>query len=268
MSVQGQSRLPIDSESTAEVLFLLVLIWMLAGPISGAVLTAHTWVSAVMTKSANQVESTKNLAEQLLEASARIKYLEKKLADSQLELTTLRQQSTDTNRLRELLGLRTMMDRTTIAAEIITRNPDNWFEEVTVDKGGDDRITRGSAVITNQGVVGQVISISDKASVVRLVTDPDQRVGVLIQRIGQAGVLTGRRRSPAVIDYIPVGTSVEIGDKIVCLGNGGIFPAGHPIGVVSAVRRDVNGTTLSIEVRLSENFFDLSQVLVVPPQAF
>jgi len=122
-------------------------------------------------------------------------------------------------------------------------------------------------VITAKGVVGQVINVSDKASVVRLVTDPNQKVGVLIERLAQPGILTGRRRAPAMIDYIPIGTSVENGDKVVCLGNGGIFPAGHPVGVVAGVRRDVNGTTLSIEVRLSENFFDLSQVLVVPPQS-
>lgn len=268
MAVQGgQSRLPIDSESTAEVLFLIILIWLVAGPLSGFLLTGQSWLAGLVTKSAHQVESTRDLARQLLEASTRIKSLEKQLADAQLELTTLKQHAQDTERLRELLGLRGRSDRVTIAAEIVTRSPDNWFEEVTIDKGGLDHIAKGSAVITNRGVVGQIINVSDKASVVRLLTDPNQKVGVLIQRIGQPGVLTGRRRAPAIIDYIPIGTSVEIGDKVVCLGNGGIFPAGHPVGTVAGVRRDANGTTLSIEVRLSENFYDLSQVLVVPPEA-
>ena len=266
MAVEGQSRLPKDSESTAEVIFLLILIWMLSGPVSGAVLTAHTWVSAVLTKSVTQVKSTKNLAEQLLKASQRIKALEKQVADDQLELTRLRQQSKDSEQLRSLLGLKNRLERQTVAADIITRNPDNWFEQVTIDQGSDQKITRGSAVITNKGVVGQVISVADRASVVRLLTDPDQKIGVLIQRLGQRGVLSGRGKSPAIIDFIPVATSVDIGDKVVCLGDGGIFPAGHPVGLVSGVRRDTNGTTLTVEVRLSENFYDLSQVLVVPPQ--
>lgn len=267
MAVPGQSRLPIDSESVAEVAFLAMLIWMLAGPLSGAVLTTGGWVSGLVTKSEHQVESTRNLAKQLLEASARIKFLEKKLADTQLDLTTLRQQAKDTERLRDLLGLKSKINRTTIAAEIITRAPDNWFEEVTIDKGSLDHVVKGSAVITSKGVVGQVVNVSEKVSVIRLVTDPNQKIGVLLERLAQPGILTGKRRAPAVIDYIPIGTSVENGDKIVCLGNGGIFPAGHPVGTVAGVRRDANGTTLSIEVKLSENFFDLSQVLVVPPEA-
>lgn len=266
MALQQRSRLPIDSESIAEVVFLLILLWMVAGPISGAVLTVHTWASALLTKSAYQVESTQKLAKELLEASARIKTLEKKLADQQLELTRLREQSRDTNRLRALLGLREALDRQTVAADVITRNPDNWFQQATIDKGSLDGVLVGSAVITSEGVVGQVARVSDKASVVRLLTDPDQKLAVLIERIGQPGVLSGRGRSPAVIDFVPVGTSVDVGDKIVCLGDGGIFPTGHPVGVVSGVRRDTNGTTLSIEVRLSENLFDLRQVLVVQPE--
>ncbi len=264
--VQGPSRLPIDSQSTAEVAFLLILIWMLAGPVSGAVLSTHTWMAGIITKSAYQVESTKNLANEVLEKSNRIKTLEQKLADQEMELTRLKEQSKDTSNLRALLGLRETLDRKTIAADIITRNPDNWFEQVTIDKGGLDKVRVGSAVITSQGVVGQITSVSRDASVVRLLTDPDQKMGVLIQRIGQPGVLSGRHKAPAVIDFIPVGTNVDVGDKVVSLGNGGIFPSGHPVGTVIAVRRDVNGTTLSIEVKLSENFYDLRQVLVVPPQ--
>jgi len=265
--VQQRSRLPIDSESTAEVVFLLILIWMVAGPISGAVLTVHTWASSLFTKSAHQVESTRKLANEVIEASAKIKALEKKLADQQLELTRLREQSKDTDRLRALAGLRATSERRTIAADVITRNPDNWFQQITIDKGALDGVVVGSAVVTSDGVVGQVVSVSEKASVVRLLTDQDQKVGVLIKRIAQPGVLSGRGRAPAVIDFIPVGTSVDVGDKVVCLGNGGIFPTSHPVGVVSGVRRDANGTTLSIEVRLSENLYDLRQVVVVQPES-
>lgn len=238
---------------------------MVAGPISGLVLSVSTWASGIITKGANQVESTRNFAAKLLAASERIRTLEKQVADDQLKITSLKEQARDTQNLRALLNLRSKVDRKTIAADVITRNPDNWFEEVTIDKGSSDNIAVGSAVITNQGVVGQVVTVSPRASVVRLLSDPNQKLGVLIARIGQPGVLSGRHKNPAVIDYVPVGVAVDVGDKVVSLGNGGIFPSEHPVGEVVAVRRDVNGTTLSIELKLSENFYDLRQVLVVPP---
>lgn len=238
---------------------------MIAGPVSGAVLSTETWISSVFAKGAYQIQSTKNLATQLLQSSHRIKTLEAKLAEAQLELTSLRQQSRDTNKLRRLLGLKERLNRQTIAAEVIARNPDNWFEQVVIDKGRLDRVMKGSAVITNNGVVGQIVSVSDRASVVRLLTDPDQKLGVVIQRIGLTGILSGNYQSPAHVDYVPVGTNVDAGDKILSLGKGGIFPENHPVGTVIGVKRDVNGATLQIEVKLSENCYDLSQVLVITP---
>jgi rod shape-determining protein MreC len=261
----SHSRFPIDSESTAEILFILLLIFMLAGPISGMVLWVHATISGVLSKSAYGLQSTGNLANQLLVASQRIKDLETKLGDSELELTKLKQETKDTQKLRAMLGLKQSLNRRTIAADVVSRDPDNWFSQVTIDKGSKDHVRRGSAVITSLGVVGQVVKVEEWASVVRLLSDPDQKVGVLIARINQPGVLSGRSKSPPVIDFVPVGASVDVGDKVTCLGNGGIFPLGHPVGTVSMVRRDTNGTTLNIEIRPSENFFDLTHVLIVPP---
>lgn len=258
-------RMPMDAESLAEIAFLLVLIWLVAGPVSGFILNTQTWVSSVFVKGAYQVESTRNLAEQLLESSERIKQLEGKLAHAELENTRLKQQSRDTNKLRALLGLKEKSARETIAAEVIARNPDNWFEQVVIDRGRLNHVTKGSAVITREGVVGQVVSVSDNAAVVRLMTDPEQKLGVVIQRIGLTGILSGAYGKPAKIDYVPVGTNVDIGDKIVCLPKGGVWPENHPVGTISAVRRDTGGASLQIEVKLSENCYDLSQVLVVPP---
>lgn len=260
------SRLAISSETIAEIVFLSILIWMLSGPISGLVLSLYSSLSGVVTKSAYSVESTKNLAEQLLVASDQIKTLEKKLADSDLELAKLREKAKDTENLRALLGLRSELNRQTIAADIISRNPDNWFQQATIDRGKNDGIIVGSAVIASQGIVGQIIQVSDHASVVRLLTDPAQKLGVSIERIHQPGVLVGKEQKMPIIDFVPVGASVEIGDKVVSLGNGGIFPAGRPVGTVAAVGRDTNGTTLNIEVKLTEDFYNLRQVLVVPPE--
>lgn len=265
MASQNENQ-PLDSEALAEFIVLVILIWMIAGPVRGLVMGTQTWISSMFTKGASQVKSTKDLAEQLMKSSQRIRDLEAKLAKSELELTRLRQQSRDTNKLRQLLGLKEKADRITIAADVIARNPDNWFEQVTVDKGKYEDVRTGSAVITSDGVVGQVVSVSDHASVVRLLTDPDQKLGVTLKKSGLTGILSGNFQKPAKIDWIPVGTNVDVGDKIVCLGKGGTFPENHPVGTVASVSRDSNGgASMQIEVKLSENCYDLSQVLILPP---
>lgn len=266
--VAGDShRLGDQSESIAEAIFLIIVIVMIGGPAAGMLLSAATWVSGVITKSAYQVESTRNLAEEVFVSSQRIRELERKLAASELELTTLRREARDTNNLRALLGLKENLARQTIAAEVIARNPDNWFEQVVLDKGSADGVSKGSAVITRDGIVGQVVSVDEHASVVRLITDPEQKLGVLIKRIGLPGIISGNGQQLALMEYVPVGTNVDIGDKIVCFGKGGVFPENHPVGTIASIRRNVDGASMQIDVKLSENCYDLNQVLVLPPMA-
>lgn len=262
---RASSRYTISSASLAETIFLGIIIVATAGPVSGMISWAHSSLSSIISKGSTEFESTRNLASQLIDAGDKIKTLEKKIADSELELTKLRQEAKDVNKLRSLLNLKQSINRHTIGADVTARGPDNWYERVIIDKGSRNNVQMGSAVITSQGVVGQIVKVEESTSVVRLVTDPELKMGVVIQRINLPGVLRGNFKNPAVIEYIPVGSAVDIGDKVTCLGNGGIFPPGHPVGTVSMVRRDTNGTTLSIEVRLSENLYDLTHVLIVPP---
>ncbi len=180
-------------------------------------------------------------------------------------MARLKQESRDTSRLRSLLGLKSKAGRVTVSAEVVARNPDNWFEQVVIDKGSAEKITVGSAVISIAGVVGQVVRVSEHDSVVRLATDPEQKEGVLISKLGLTGTLVGNYQNLARIDYVPIGTNVDVGDKVVTLGKAGIFPDNHPVGTVAAVRRDANGASMQIDVKLSENCYDISQVLVLPP---
>ncbi|MBS1993906.1 MAG: rod shape-determining protein MreC [Cyanobacteria bacterium SZAS LIN-2] len=262
-----ESDIEAQSQSIAEYVFLVMVVLMVAVPASGFVLSAQSGIAGIFAKGALQVQSTKDLAQQLLDSSARIHALERKLAQDELELARLKQQSRDSSRLRSLLELKQKSERTTVAAEVVARNPDNWFEQVVIDKGSADKVTKGSAVISVSGVIGQVVSCSEHASVVRLLTDPEQKLGVLIPRLGVTGILVGDHEKNAHIDFVPVGTNVDAGDKVVCLGKAGTFPDNHPVGTVAAVRRDANGASMQIDVKLSDNCYDVSQVLVLPPLA-
>lgn len=259
------SRSNDQAEHIAEAVFLVIILIMLAGPASGFLMTASTWVSAGLTKSIYQVKSTRDLADKVFESSERIRELEGKLAKTEIELATIKRQARDTNNLRKMLGLRDKMSRKAVAAEVSAREPDNWYEQVVLDKGQADGVVKGSAVITADGVVGQVFSTSEHASVVRLITDPEQKLGVVIKRIGLPGIISGNGPNLAIIDYVPVGTNVDVGDKIICYGKGGAFPDNHPVGEVASIRRDTNGASMQIDVKLAENCFDLDQVLVLPP---
>ncbi|MBU6450248.1 MAG: rod shape-determining protein MreC [Cyanobacteria bacterium REEB67] len=264
---RNESDIEAQSQSIAEYVFLVMVVLMVAVPASGFVLSAQTGIAGLFAKGAYQLQSTRDLAQRVIDSSTRIHTLERKLAQDEIELARLKQQSRDTNRLRALLDLKQKSERTSVAAEVVARNPDNWYKQVILDKGTAEKVVRGSAVISVTGVVGQVVSASEHASVVRLLTDPEQKLGVLIPRLGVTGVLVGNYEQVAHIENVAVGTNVDINDKVVCVGKAGIFPDNHPVGTVLAVRRDANGASMQIDVKLSDNCYDLSQVLILPPQS-
>lgn len=265
MTEQKPNSFAFNRATIAELIVFAIILMYLIGPAAGFVLNVNAAIGGFFTKGTNQIVSTRDTVHKLMDSADRIKDLEKQLAERELELIKLRQQAKDTNKLRQMLDLKTHTDRRVIAAEVVSRNPDNWFEQIIIDRGKNSHIIKGSAVITGIGVVGQVTDVSDQTSVIRLLTDPDQKLGVLIPRLGITGILSGRHQNPAIIDYVPINANVEIGDKVVCLGRAGTFPDNHPVGTVIGVRRDNNATTAQIEVKLAENCYDLNEVLVLPP---
>mgnify|MGYP000532440348 FL=1 len=184
MAEQKQNSFAFDRATIAEIIFFAIVLMYLVGPASGLILNINAAIAGFFTRGMTQVLSTRNTVQKLLASAERIKDLETKLAQRELELIKLRQQAKDTNKLRQMLDLRTHADRKVIAAEVVSRNPDNWFEQIIIDKGKLEHIAKGSAVITGIGVVGQVTNVSDHASVIRLLTDPDQKLGVLLPRLG------------------------------------------------------------------------------------
>ncbi len=254
----------INPNSTlVELIVLLFFICLLAGPFSGITLS----ITASFAKLANQVnlqyQSTRQLATALIESSAKIKYLEQELAKNSVELANLREQVRDTNSLRKLLDLKNTFKCHTIACDVIGHTPSNWFNQIIIDKGKNDNIEPGFAVINSFGVVGQVIEVSDDSAIVRLLTDPEQKEGVIIKKANATGILVGTYDKAPVINYVPIGQNVEIGEEVVCLGKGGSFPPNQLVGYVSRIARENNGASMQIEVKLAVNIDNLTSVMVI-----
>ncbi len=246
-----------------EIIVLFFFICLLAGPFSGIVLS----LSASFAKLASQVnlqyQSTKQLATALIESSAKIKHLEQELAKNQVELAGLKEQTRDTSSLRKLLDLKNTFKSETIACDVIGHTPSNWYSQIIIDKGSNNNIQTGFAVINSFGVVGQVIEVAADTAVVRLLTDPQQKIGVIIKKANATGILVGSFDKPPVINFVPLGYPVEIGQEVVCLGKGGSFPPNHIIGTVSRIARENNGASMQIEVKLAINVDNLTSVMVI-----
>ena len=168
-------------------------------------------------------------------------------------------------RLELLLGLRTQSAGTPIAARVIGRNPGAWTHTAVLDKGDQDGIRKGMAVLTPAGVVGQVVSVGRHAAHILLISAANSGVDAFVQRSRVQGVVSGTIAGNCHLKYVQRGSDVQVGDAVITSGFDGVFPKGQQIGRVTRVATREDGMFQDVEVMLSAELTKIEEVLVVAP---
>ena len=169
----------------------------------------------------------------------------------------------ENERLKSLIDFRKTLPYTTIPAEIIGRDPTNWSNSVIIDKGLASGINQNRAVISVKGLVGRVVEVGKYSARILLITDPNSKVGAIIQRNRQGGVLIGRPDGRCKMIYIALDADVIIGDKVITAGFGSIFPKDILIGEVVRVDREPGRLYKNAIVKTSEGMSRLEEVLCI-----
>jgi rod shape-determining protein MreC len=152
-------------------------------------------------------------------------------------------------------------------ADVVTRDPANWWRTVEIDLGSRDGITPGLPVLTADGLVGRVSSVGLTRSQVILIGDPNCRVSALVEDAAQdTGILSASGpldSSLADLTYLSSSADLKPGQQVVTSGIGGIFPKGIPLGQVVDSRQVEFGLYTEARVKLNANLGALEEVWVL-----
>jgi len=173
----------------------------------------------------------------------------------------------ENQRLRDLLRFAETLKYVYIPAEVVGRNPDNWLNMATINKGSADGVSVDDSVVTSLGLVGRVTKVTRTTATVMLMLDADSGVGGLVQRSRDAGVVVGQPGGGQTIrmKLFPRDPDVKAGDVIVTSGLGSFFPKGLPIGKVISVSKGEYGLVKVADIQPFVNFDRLEEVLVLKP---
>ena len=149
------------------------------------------------------------------------------------------------------------------AAEVIGRDPSNFFSYLTLDVGSDQGIKRGMPVVTDRGLVGRITEVSFTSSKVLLIIDARSSVNALVQRSRASGVVEGVLGGALVMKYISQDQQISVGDVVLTSGLGSNFPKGMVIGQMTAVHQQDIEMFQQAQVRPTVDFSRLERVLVV-----
>jgi len=89
----------------------------------------------------------------------------------------------DNLRLRRILSLHQSSSNNYISAAVISRKTGSWWRQVILNKGSKDGVEIGNIVIGPGGLLGRVKNTSFFTSSVALITSPESKLGVWVDRI-------------------------------------------------------------------------------------
>lgn len=208
------------------------------------------WLGSLFETRSNLMESRERLERQVL-------ILEQKVQ----RLAVLQAENV---RLRELLNSSANLDASVLVAEIIGVDPDPNRQELVINKGGQDDVAQGQAVLESQGLIGQIVEAGPLSSRVLLITDASHAMSVQVNRNGVRAVLAGTGQGSRLqLMYVPDTADIREDDLLVSTGLGQLYPRGYPVARVSRVRHHSGAAFAEIEAQPTARLDRVSHVLLV-----
>ncbi len=199
----------------------------------------------------------------LVSVSEENQQLKRLLAEASEENNRLVEVDLANKRLRQLLAFKEEHPRRVVAAEVVARDPSAMFQTIIIDKGKADGVTKTDPVVVAEGIVGQVINVSERYAKVLLIIDQDSAVDALVQRSRGRGIIKGDGEGGCVFQYVLRKDDVSGDDIVITSGLDGVFPKGLRVGQVSEVFRRNSGLFQEVKITPFVDFEKLEEVLVV-----
>jgi rod shape-determining protein MreC len=227
---------------------------------AGSLVEPIIWLAVLPRRISEQGSSFFELRDQQLELSE-LGRLSETLQARQLKFEAL---LSENNRLRALLGSSAKVSDLVLIAEVVGISPDPDQHYAMVDKGLNDGVFVGQAVIDATGLVGQVAESTTNLSKVLLVTDQSHAVPVLSVRTASQLIVEGTgNRNLLSMRHVSESLDLKVGDLLVTSGLGQRFPSGYPVAEVARYERAPGAAFAEVLAKPSSQLQTLNHVLLV-----
>jgi rod shape-determining protein MreC len=182
------------------------------------------------------------------------------------ERARLIEQAAEVEQLRELLGFQqSRPDLELLQADVISRDPQSREKFIVINRGSDDGVEVGMAVVSPHYLVGQVTSVEPNRARVLLVIDAGFQTGARLQIARHEGIVYGRWQAGGRVTmrHLPVDTEIVDGELVVTSGRTEHIPPGLVIGVILEQATDQLRNESELEVLPLVDFDELIAVTVI-----
>ena len=197
------------------------------------------------------------------EENARLKSAQ--LASGEALLRT-RELEAENTHLRRLLDVKERQKTNGRVAQIIYSARDPFSRRVVIDKGQQDKISSGQAVVDHAGVVGQITRVFPFVSEVTLITDKNQAIPVQIVRNGLRSIVFGLGNGQLELRFMSANADVQNGDLLVTSGLDGIYLPGIPVAKVVHIEHNTAYSFARIYCTPVAGVENFGEIMVLDPR--
>lgn len=197
------------------------------------------------------------------EENEQLKQKNSELEQSLRELEIIKSEN---NTLKEYVNLKEKYNEyETVPAYVINKDISNYNETIIINVGSEDGVAVNMPVISEKGLVGHIISVTESTAKVQTIIDTASTTSCLITTSRDMIIARGTLNSSSTLKatFIPTSATILEGDKIETSGLGGIYPKGIHIGTIKEVVNTKNITDRYAIIETAVNFEKLETVLVI-----
>ena len=152
----------------------------------------------------------------------------------------------ENERLRQLLSLSRRLPSPYVAAEVLHQAQATDGRTLLLGAGARDGVAAFDPVVAPEGLIGVVLNVAARTSVVMTWAHPEFRVSAFTVTGNAAGVVApsasvGTEEGALEFRGVPYRDSVPVGTLVLSSGLGGVYPKGIPVGTVTGVVREQEG---------------------------
>ena len=194
--------------------------------------------------------------------------LEQKIAQLTEENTRLTQNQGELERLQELYQLdQSYSEYDKVAAQVISKDPGNWYDTFVINKGSADGIEKDMNVLADGGLVGLVVEVETNCATVRSIIDDSSSVSAMTVSASDTCVVSGDLRlmdeEKLAFSQMSAENAVAVGEQIVTSNISDKYLRGILIGYISEVTEDSNHLTYTGYITPAVDFKHIQEVLVI-----
>lgn len=253
---------------TAIITCAVIIIAVLFGnnPVTSAVKTIF---SPILTFTSSISDSTGNLKDYFIELRVyreENERLNNEIKEMRSENHDVSELMDENERLKSMLELQSDLKYETQAGMVISYEPNNWYDTIVINKGSNNGISVGDAVISDSGIIGKVSEVGLGWSRISSILNEETAIGVRIIRTGTLAVVEGDKAlskdKKCRMSFFDKTGDMNPGDIIETTGSAGMYPPEIIVGTITNIQADADGKEYAV-IEPAVDFEKLHEVLIV-----